>query len=135
MSAVDKPIQEREFLLMKFNSLALSILCLLSFSTQIHAAEKSQPPKGGAVVKRKPAQAVEQLSAEEIKLVQKMRQTYRSEEGQNASPELRDRMQSEVGYENEAQRSADIQHIEENLHRLSDKKARQLRQALDKLLR
>ncbi len=118
---------------MKFNSLAISILCLLLFSIQIHAAEKSQPPRG-AVVKRKPAQTIERLSAEEIKLVQKMRQTYRSEEGQSASPELRDRMQSEVGYENEAQRNADILHIEENLHRLSDKKARQLRQALDKML-
>jgi hypothetical protein len=118
---------------MNFYSLTLSVLCLLSFSSQIHAAEKSQPSKG-TVVKRKPAQAAEQLSAEEIKLVQKMRQTYRSEEGQTASPELRDRMQSEVGYENEAQRNADIHHIEENLHRLSDKKARQLRLTLDKLL-
>jgi hypothetical protein len=108
---------------MKQFSRTLAGILLLSIATSGFAKEK-----------RKPAQAVEELSAEEIKLVQKMRQTYRAEEGQNASPELRDRMQSEVGYNNEAQRNTDLRYIEDNLHRLSDKKARHLRQALDKML-
>jgi hypothetical protein len=80
-----------------FQVLVLGLLASIPASS---AAEKARPAANSAL--RRPAQssAAGPISSEEMKLVQRMRQTYgRDKEG---GAGLKSRMQNEMGYNDEA---------------------------------